>query len=1434
MRKKVIITLAVVVGLVAVALLGVLFWYQRGGLDDWFERRMKADLAEMNIRMEVEGVSISLRPGKVVLTNVELYTPVDAPETAEPFASVGTLTAEFEVTSLWARAVDIKSLALERPVVTVRFDDEGNSNLDPIDLPDTQADTEQQLTYLMATVRVADGQVNYGDVRRRFEGTVDNLAVSLEPKTRDDNTLYHRLTASFEDSRLAYEGRPVENIDAELAADVTREGATVEKLELRSPLGSATIAGRVTDWRELAYELEVGSTVALDRIGAVADPNAGLAGTASLDGTISGSGESYRFDGELTGNNVLVAGVRVAGFSADGKLQGERLDYGWAGRLIASRLTGAGFDVSDIRFDGEIKGSGADAAAEGDLRAARVAGDDFAGTGLTFSGRADLGARAASGDVTLTSMAVRTVRVGSIRARVTAEEDVVDLESFSAVVYGGSVTGSARARLGGGGASSLEAEFRGVDVDQALGAAAADAPRVRGRASGTVNLTWPGTNLQAATGTVRADVDGTVPSEEGGALPLEGQVALTAVPGSFRVDRAEFTSGESRVEVTGTIGWNRRADLDVLAEANDTSDLIALVSAANPIVAETLAENNVDLGGAFRFEGNVSGALTNPELRGQVEIGSVAVGDENLGSFSGSVSRLASELRLEGGTLRNPEDGSEIAFDFTLPARATDLQRVTATVTRVPLTRLFRASPLGVPPAVEQFGGTITGTLDLQLPQGGGISAIAQGARGTVDVAIAGATIGGEPVRDFRVRANLGETLVEVPDLRIETAAGALDGSVVFDKRTSEYRAEFEAENVDLAIARQLQPGLAVSGRGSGTLTVTGRLEGDEHRLTNLAANVTGTDVVVNGQAIGEPRFTVDTAGDVATVRLAADILGARRELAGTIRINDEGQPFEFATTLENFDAVPYAPLAGVTDVPAGVATDITGRVRVAGYLSPPDGGPIAESLQISGDFSELALTAAVDAAGRSYSLANRGNVVFTSTGAAVRFEQATFTGEGTEVTLSGELALAPTASSNLTLSGDVNLALLSSFVPDAYAAGIATIQATVTGPRESPAFSGFADLRDVSLRVVDLPIAIQNGQGRVLFTANQALIDSFTAQSNGGRVRVDGGVLFAGLRPARWRFGIDASQIRVTYPDEVRSIIDGQLALQGNPQLQVLSGTVDVRRAEYTEDVDFRDLLNLDQQTQTTTIGGGPSGPASPIRLDLQVEARDSLIVRNNLADVVASASLSITGPLNDPVVEGRATVARGTIQFRNDEYQVSRGVVRFPGRLGDITFDIQAESEIRGYRVTVGLAGTPSRPYPVLRSDPPLPETQVASLVLTGDLGATEVSSQALAQSGVGLASSLLSEAVSRSVEERTSRLFGINRFQIDPLVGGTDPSARLTIGRQVNKNLSIIYSTNITSSQEQVIQVEYRISDRFSVVATREEDGAFGIDFRVRKRF
>src|SRR5207253_3124816 len=124
-----------------------------------------------------------------------------------------------------------------------------------------------------------------------------------------------------------------------------------------------------------------------------------------------------------------------------------------------------------------------------------------------------------------------------------------------------------------------------------------------------------------------------------------------------------------------------------------------------------------------------------------------------------------------------------------------------------------------------------------------------------------------------------------------------------------------------------------------------------------------------------------------------------------------------------------------------------------------------------------------------------------------------------------------------------------------------------------------------------------------------------------------------------------------------------------------------------------------------------------------LRVEGRNALIMKNNLGDLVASLSLTIDGPVKDPIIEGRITATRGTLNFRNNPYEITRGLVYFPARLGaDPILNIEAQSVIRGYRVTAQLEGPLSHPTTNVGSEPALPQADVVSLILTGTLSSTD----------------------------------------------------------------------------------------------------------------
>ena len=85
------------------------------------------------------------------------------------------------------------------------------------------------------------------------------------------------------------------------------------------------------------------------------------------------------------------------------------------------------------------------------------------------------------------------------------------------------------------------------------------------------------------------------------------------------------------------------------------------------------------------------------------------------------------------------------------------------------------------------------------------------------------------------------------------------------------------------------------------------------------------------------------------------------------------------------------------------------------------------------------------------------------------------------------------------------------------------------------------------------------------------------------------------------------------------------------------------------------------------------------------------------------------------------------------------------------------------------------------------------------------------------------------------RAARL-GLNRFSIDPnfLRGEGAPStARMTLGKRITPDLNVVYSQDLTGSEERLVAVEYTLSDRLSVLLTQSQTSGYGFDLRLRRQ-
>ena len=256
---------------------------------------------------------------------------------------------------------------------------------------------------------------------------------------------------------------------------------------------------------------------------------------------------------------------------------------------------------------------------------------------------------------------------------------------------------------------------------------------------------------------------------------------------------------------------------------------------------------------------------------------------------------------------------------------------------------------------------------------------------------------------------------------------------------------------------------------------------------------------------------------------------------------------------------------------------------------------------------------------------------------------------------------------------------------------GEVNVDARIGGSINDPNLSGVATLRDISVSTPDAPITLDGGSGRVVLSGNRLTVENFTARAGGGSTQISGGATLSAFRPTEWRFDITANDAEALWRG-VQAAIDANLTLTGTPQGQTLSGRVTITTAEYTSSE--LSLVELGERGRLRfgSFGGVREAPRRrhpPISLDVTVEARESFLIRSDQVNAVASATLRLAGPLADPEISGRVTFDGGAVIFRGRRYDITSGWLELSGGYEDPRLQLQAEGNIRGYRVIIGISG-------------------------------------------------------------------------------------------------------------------------------------------------
>jgi translocation and assembly module TamB len=886
-----------------------------------------------------------------------------------------------------------------------------------------------------------------------------------------------------------------------------------------------------------------------------------------------------------------------------------------------------------------------------------------------------------------------------------------------------------------------------------------------------------------------------------GDRPLEGVVDLV-YRGSdqlLQFSRVDLSTGASRIAAHGSITADGRSILNLRMALDDFTDLVA----AARITGVETRDLPVELDGELSLQGKLAGQLyldrpPRASFAGRLEANGFRAAGYSWRRFAGDIEVEPEQLRLERARLEDPDGSAEIALQAPL-----DHYRLAATG---PVAGKVRFDGFSAQRLLTAFGRkeNLAGRLRGEIRLSGAV----ENPEFTVQATMLEVKAWDEPFQHAAITARYQAGRLQVSSFELVKTSG--------DAASKAARPPSGDIQIELRAAGRLSQGT----EWFDELDVTGNWH-----LQNVA---------LGEQTLGSLSGNVATQGKQVHLDWKADLLGG--EVRGKADLQPAGDhSFQGQMDFEKVQALGVAHLARLPV--EQVQGEIDGTLTFSGNLSEPN------SLQAEGTITRLeAGLAEIGGTNQSYSLWNPFPMRWSLAEGRLRLDRMRLLGQGTDIAIDGTIPFAlmePTENKlDVSVEGDFNLSVLESFRSDLQTNGVSSVQVNVRGTLQEPQLRGKLQLRNANLRSDELPMGLSDMSGSMTFNGRRMRIDELKATSGGGTVRVTGTAVYE-EGSASYRLTAEAQQVRMRYPSNMTSTIDGKLTLSGNDLQTLLTGEIIVMRLSTSPDANLGNMIAALGEPQRTPAGG-------PFLRNTQLNVRigsipDLPVQTTMFRNMQVEVDMRVVGTAVSPSLLGNISVTQGEMRFQGTRYVINRGEIDFtnPFRIEPV-LDFELETRIRDVDIALNVSGPARNMNLSYRSDPPLEFNQLVSLIAVGRSPTTDpvlaaqerVEAQPLIQAG---ANTLLSQALSRPFSKGLQRFFGVSRLRVDPQVGGAEavPTARISTEQQITNDLTLIYSYNLADSEQQSVRVEWTPNRRLSFIVTRDENGLVGADVLYKLR-
>ncbi len=366
-----------------------------------------------------------------------------------------------------------------------------------------------------------------------------------------------------------------------------------------------------------------------------------------------------------------------------------------------------------------------------------------------------------------------------------------------------------------------------------------------------------------------------------------------------------------------------------------------------------------------------------------------------------------------------------------------------------------------------------------------------------------------------------------------------------------------------------------------------------------------------------------------------------------------------------------------------------------------------------------------------------------------------------------------------------------------------------------------------------NFPHVLENFKGDVIFKDLNFTLRSLQGTIGGGSVTSNGYLNIEDNRLKDLSINFVGRDM-VIYPmDRTSFTLNTNLYLKYMDTKLLLSGDMNVLsglwRREVEEDINF----NTDP-----SLSASGSKLLDRLEYDLKMVGKENLVLDNSLGKASGKFSLQLTGTRAFPILMGYIECREGKINFSEKQFDLIKAKLVFNNKfLIDPVVDVESESFIKNYRIKFNIKGRTSLLKPELQSSPPLPYRDILTLITLGELFERPTSTELSSRVDSGT-TGLIASQLTAQIKKRTKKIFGNYMLKIDPNISNIagasfEDSSRLIVGKEVAKNLLVVYATNFSSNRQQVLYLKFQLSPSVSLIGKLNEEKRLSLDLRFRKR-